>query len=182
MYHFVTGFTAKIPGTEVGVTEPTPTFSSLFGEPFMPLDPMVYAKMLGERIADGRTRVYLVNTGWIGGGYGVGHRIELAYTRAWSLAPSTAPSRTASLCTTISLMSTFPLRATVCPTASRCRASTGRAPRATTRPRTTLAVMFEENFEKKYSHLPESVKAAGPHAQVSAEARHRGRGLLGLRH
>ena len=59
MYHFVTGFTAKIPGTEVGVTEPTPTFSSLFGEPFMPLDPMVYAKMLGERIADGRTRVYL---------------------------------------------------------------------------------------------------------------------------
>ena len=48
----------------------------------MPLDPMVYAKMLGERIADGRTRVYLVNTGWIGGGYGVGHRIELAYTRA----------------------------------------------------------------------------------------------------
>ena len=82
MYHFVTGFTAKIPGTEVGVTEPTPTFSSLFGEPFMPLDPMVYAKMLGERIADGRTRVYLVNTGWIGGGYGVGHRIELAYTRA----------------------------------------------------------------------------------------------------
>ena len=137
MYHFVTGFTAKIPGTEVGVTEPTPTFSSLFGEPFMPLDPMVYAKMLGERIADGRTRVYLVNTGWIGGGYGVGHRIELAYTRAWWPAPSTVPSRTASLCTTIFLTLTFPLRATVCPMASWCRASTGRAPLATTRQRTT---------------------------------------------
>ena len=58
-----------------------PTFSALFGEPFMPLDPMVYADMLGERIAEGKTRVYLVNTGWVEGSYGVGHRIPLVYNR-----------------------------------------------------------------------------------------------------
>lgn len=82
MYHFVTGFTSKTPGTEQGITRPQPTFSALFGEPFMPLDPMVYVDMLGERLRRSDTRVYLVNTGWIGGDFDHGHRIELAYTRA----------------------------------------------------------------------------------------------------
>lgn len=81
MYHFLTGFTSKVAGTERGVTEPQPTFSALFGEPFMPLKSNVYAKMLGSRIEQGGTRVYLVNTGWTGGPYGVGHRIKLALTR-----------------------------------------------------------------------------------------------------
>jgi phosphoenolpyruvate carboxykinase (ATP) len=81
MYHFITGFTSKVAGTEEGIKEPQPTFSSLFGEPFMPLDPMVYAKMLGERINREGTRVYLINTGWTGGPYGVGRRMELASTR-----------------------------------------------------------------------------------------------------
>jgi len=81
MYHFMTGFTSKVAGTERGIKEPQPTFSSLFGEPFMPLDPMVYAKMLGDRIRMGGTRVYLVNTGWTGGPYGTGSRIKLSYTR-----------------------------------------------------------------------------------------------------
>ena len=83
MYHFITGFTSKVAGTERGITEPQPTFSSLFGEPFMPLDPNVYAKMLGERIEKGGTRVYLVNTCWTGGPYGVGHRMKLSLTRKW---------------------------------------------------------------------------------------------------
>ena len=82
MYHFVTGFTSKLAGTERGVTEPVPTFSTLFGEPFMPLDASVYAEMLGDKLDKYGTDVYLVNTGWSGGPYGVGSRMKLKYTRA----------------------------------------------------------------------------------------------------
>ena len=82
MYHFVTGFTSKVAGTERGITEPVPTFSTLFGQPFMPLDPNVYAKMLGEKIEKYDTKVYLINTGWTGGPYGTGSRMKLKYTRA----------------------------------------------------------------------------------------------------
>ncbi|MCI6712079.1 MAG: phosphoenolpyruvate carboxykinase (ATP), partial [Firmicutes bacterium] len=82
MYHFVTGFTSKLAGTERGVKEPQPTFSTLFGEPFMPMDPSVYAHMLGDRLDKYDTKVYLVNTGWSGGAYGTGSRIKLRYTRA----------------------------------------------------------------------------------------------------
>lgn len=82
MYHFLTGYTAKVAGTEIGIVEPQPTFSALFGEPFMPLDHMVYAYLLGEKISRHNTRVYLVNTGWTGGPYGIGHRIALSHTRA----------------------------------------------------------------------------------------------------
>lgn len=82
MFHFLTGYTSKVAGTEVGIVEPQPTFSALFGEPFMPLDHMVYAYLLGEKIARHNTRVYLVNTGWTGGPYGTGHRIALSHTRA----------------------------------------------------------------------------------------------------
>ena len=77
MYHFVTGFTSKLAGTERGITEPQPTFSTLFGEPFMPMDPSVYANMLGERIEKYNTKVYLVNTGW----NGTGKRISIKDTR-----------------------------------------------------------------------------------------------------
>ncbi|MHB1330105.1 MAG: phosphoenolpyruvate carboxykinase, partial [Gemmatimonadales bacterium] len=82
MYHFLSGYTAKVAGTERGVTEPTATFSSCFGAPFLPLHPGDYAKMLGERIAKHGANVWLVNTGWTGGAYGVGSRMKLANTRA----------------------------------------------------------------------------------------------------
>ncbi len=83
MYHFVSGFTSKVAGTELGVTEPVPTFSSLFGEPFMPRPAGVYAEMLGKRLREGKTKVYLVNTGWAGGSAAEGaSRIKLPYTRA----------------------------------------------------------------------------------------------------
>ena len=82
MYHFLSGYTAKVAGTERGVTEPSATFSSCFGAPFLPLPPGVYAKMLGEKIARHGTRVWLVNTGWTGGPYGTGSRMKLPYTRA----------------------------------------------------------------------------------------------------
>src|SRR5688500_4132314 len=82
MYHFLSGYTARVAGTEKGVTEPKATFSTCFGAPFLPLNPNVYAKMLGEEIAKVRAAVWLVNTGWTGGPYGVGSRMKIAHTRA----------------------------------------------------------------------------------------------------
>ena len=88
MYHFISGYTAKIAGTEEGIVEPQATFSACFGAPFLPLHPTQYAEMLGEKIkqgsrsGDGKINVWLINTGWTGGGYGVGNRMELSFTRA----------------------------------------------------------------------------------------------------
>jgi len=82
MYYFLSGYTSKLAGTERGVTHPEATFSACFGAPFLPLHPSVYANMLGDKINRHETRVYLVNTGWTGGPYGVGERISLRYTRA----------------------------------------------------------------------------------------------------
>lgn len=82
MYQFLSGYTAKIAGTEEGITEPKVTFSTCFGAPFMPLHPSVYAEMLGNRIKKHNVNVWMVNTGWIGGAYGKGSRIKLKYTRA----------------------------------------------------------------------------------------------------
>ena len=82
MYHFMSGYTAKVAGTEVGVTEPTTTFSAGFGAAFLPLHPAKYAKLLGEKLDGSEIRVWLLNTGWSGGSYGVGSRMKLSYTRA----------------------------------------------------------------------------------------------------
>jgi phosphoenolpyruvate carboxykinase (ATP) len=82
MYHFLSGYTAKVAGTEKGVTEPSATFSTCFGAPFMTLPPTVYAELLGEKIAQHAVNVWLINTGWTGGPYGVGSRMKLAHTRA----------------------------------------------------------------------------------------------------
>jgi phosphoenolpyruvate carboxykinase (ATP) len=81
MYHFLSGYTAKVAGTELGITEPKPAFSACFGAPFMPLHPNVYGELLGKRIDEHGSAVWLVNTGWTGGPAGVGSRMKLAYTR-----------------------------------------------------------------------------------------------------
>ena len=82
MYHFLSGYTAKVAGTEAGVVEPQTTFSACFGAPFLPLHATEYANMLGERMTEHGVRLWLVNTGWTGGGFGVGHRMKLSHTRA----------------------------------------------------------------------------------------------------
>ncbi|MFA6152015.1 MAG: phosphoenolpyruvate carboxykinase (ATP) [Chitinophagaceae bacterium] len=82
MYHFISGYTAKVAGTETGITEPLTTFSACFGQPFLPLHPTQYASLLGEKLKARDINVWLVNTGWTGGSYGEGERIPLKYTRA----------------------------------------------------------------------------------------------------
>ena len=162
MYHFVTGFTAKVAGTEQGVDEPTPTFSSLFGEPFMPLDPLVYARMLGERLERGNTRVYLVNTGWIGGGYGEGRRIALPYTRA-------LVARALDGTIEESEFIHDDIFNVEIPTSCYGVPDSIMVPRTLWKSRATydeaahkLAAMFRDNFDRRYAHLPEKVRLAGP--------------------
>ncbi|MBI3142912.1 MAG: phosphoenolpyruvate carboxykinase (ATP) [Bacteroidetes bacterium] len=82
MFHFISGYTAKVAGTEEGVTEPQPAFSACFGAPFLPLHPTKYAEMLGHKMDESQVNVWLINTGWTGGAYGVGKRMDLPYTRA----------------------------------------------------------------------------------------------------
>ena len=81
MYYFLSGYTAKVAGTERGITEPVATFSACFGEAFLPLHPTVYARLLGEKIDKHEVNVYLVNTGWSGGEYGIGKRMSIKATR-----------------------------------------------------------------------------------------------------
>jgi phosphoenolpyruvate carboxykinase (ATP) len=82
MCYFLSGYTAKVAGTEAGVKDPTVTFSTCFGAPFLPLRPRMYADLLGQKIDKHEASVWLINTGWTGGGFGVGKRMKLAYTRA----------------------------------------------------------------------------------------------------
>ena len=82
MYHFISGYTAKVAGTEAGINEPVTAFSACFGAPFLPLHPTEYAEMLGRKMTEHKVNVWLVNTGWTGGSYGVGTRMKLRYTRA----------------------------------------------------------------------------------------------------
>ncbi len=82
MYQFISGYTAKVAGTEAGVTEPKPTFSACFGAPFLPLHPGRYAEMLGSKMQEHKVNVWMINTGWTGGAYGTGKRMKLSFTRA----------------------------------------------------------------------------------------------------
>src|SRR5258708_12992962 len=87
MYHFLSGYTAKVAGTEAGVKEPQATFSTCFGSPFMPLPPKTYAEMLGRRLRDHHAQCWLVNTGWQGGPYGAGKRMDIPHPPAMVAPP-----------------------------------------------------------------------------------------------
>jgi phosphoenolpyruvate carboxykinase (ATP) len=162
MYHFLSGYTAKVAGTEKGVTEPQATFSACFGAPFMALSPVVYARLLGERIARHKVDVWLVNTGWSGGPYGVGQRMKIAHTRAMINAIlrgelSDVP------------MAADPVFGVAVP--QECPG----VPREALNPRSTwsdveaydaqarrLAAMFADNFKTFVGDVPAEVAAAGP--------------------
>ena len=167
MYHFLSGYTAKVAGTERGVTEPKATFSACFGEPFMVRPPSEYAELLGERLDASGASVFLVNTGWTGGPYGTGSRMKLAHTRtmvaaALSGALDDAPTRT------------DPVFGLAVPT------SIEGVPDAVLSPRETwdsesdydakaaqLARMFADNFERYADSVPEAVREAGPSVQAA---------------
>ena len=163
MYHFMTGFTSKVAGTEQGIVEPVPTFSALFGEPFMPLDPLEYARMLKERIERDHVRVYLVNTGWTGGGYGVGHRMALSATRQMVRAALSGELEEQAFARDERFGVDVPLACPGVDAAVLDARGTWDDPAAYDAAADHLAQMFERNFERRYPHAPAEVAAAGPH-------------------
>ena len=164
MYHFISGYTAKIAGTEVGVTEPQATFSACFGAPFMVLHPSRYAELLARRITAHQSTCWLVNTGWTGGPFGVGRRMPIKYTRALLNAALDGSLNRAAF-------ETDPVFGIQVPT------SCPGVPSEILRPRTTwgdpeaydhqaqhLATLFNNNFRDFEDQTPPEVKAAGPRA------------------
>lgn len=162
MYHFVTGFTSKLAGTERGVTEPQPTFSTLFGEPFMPLPAEKYAKMLGERLDRYNTKVYLVNTGWTGGPYGVGSRMKLKYTRAMITAALNGSIEKTEFTHDKLFNLDIPKEVKDCPSEILKPRDTWNDKNAYDNDAKKLAKMFIDNFEKKYPNMDKKIKEAGP--------------------
>jgi phosphoenolpyruvate carboxykinase (ATP) len=162
LYHFLSGYTAKVAGTERGVTEPQATFSACFGAPFMPLHPGVYAGMLGERLRRHEAKAWLVNTGWTGGPHGVGRRMPLAHTRrmvAAALAGElegvpTAPDPVFGL--------GIPAHVPGVPGEVLQPRATWPDPTAYDARAAELAGMFAENFRPYASGTSEAVRAAGP--------------------
>ncbi len=164
MYHFVTGFTSKLAGTERGVKEPQPTFSTLFGEPFMPMDPQVYAKMLGDKIEKYGTKVYLVNTGWSGGPYGVGSRMKLSYTRAMVTAALNGELEKAEYKHDDVFNLDIPQSCPNVPSNIMNPRDTWSSKKAYDKAAKDLAKMFQDNFAKKYPNMAKEIVEAGPKA------------------
>jgi phosphoenolpyruvate carboxykinase (ATP) len=161
MYHFMSGYTSKLAGTERGITEPKETFSHCFGAPFMPLHAKEYAKMLGQKISKHNTNVYLINTGWSGGPYGVGKRMDLRYTRAMVTAALNGELEKAGFKHDYIFNLDIP---TSCPG----------VPSEILDPRNTwsdknkydlsanrLATLFVKNFQK-FGEIPKEIQKAGP--------------------
>jgi phosphoenolpyruvate carboxykinase (ATP) len=164
MYHFITGFTSKLAGTERGIVEPQPTFSTLFGEPFMPLPPLKYAEMLGEKIARYNTKVFLVNTGWTGGPYGVGSRMKLRYTRAMITAALNGTLDNVPYRHDEVFNVDVPQSCPDVPDSIMNPRETWADKKAYDEAANRLAKMFQDNFAKKYPDMPENIASAGPRA------------------
>jgi len=163
MYHFLSGYTAKVAGTEKGVTEPKATFSACFGAPFLPLAPSRYATMLGEKIARHGARVWLVNTGWTGGPYGVGHRMKIAYTRAMIRAALAGALDAAAHRTDPLFNLDIPTGCPGVPTEVLNPRNTWADAAAYDQRAGQLARMFADNFRAFQSTVTPAVAAAGPH-------------------
>jgi phosphoenolpyruvate carboxykinase (ATP) len=162
MYHFISGYTAKLAGTEIGVHEPKATFSACFGAPFMPRHPGEYARMLGERLAEGDVPVWLVNTGWTGGPFGVGERMNIDHTRSMVRA---ALNRQLEDVETV----VDPIFGVAVPTSCPGVPPEFLQPRSTwedkdayDRQARLLARMFAENFAAYADGVPREVAGAGP--------------------
>ena len=162
LFYFLSGYTAKVAGTEIGVTEPQATFSACFGAPFLPQPPSVYAELLGERLDSHGSTVWLVNTGWTGGPYGQGERMPIAATRAMLHAALSGRLESAPPARTTSSASRCPRKCPAWTQSSSIRAPPGGIPRRTTSRLRKLARMFVENFTKFGDDVAPEIAGAAP--------------------
>jgi len=162
IYHFLSGYTAKVAGTEKGLKEPTPNFSTCFGAPFMVLNPNVYAKLLGEKIAKHKANVWMVNTGWSGGPYGVGSRMKIAYTRAMLRAALTGKLDHVSFTPDPIFGVGVPSQCPDVPAEVLVPRNTWADKDAYDATAKKLAREFAQNFEQFAKDVPEAVRKAGP--------------------
>jgi len=172
-YHFISGYTAKLAGTEIGVTQPKATFSAGFGAPFLPRHPGVYATMLAERLEQHRTPVWLVNTGWTGGPYGTGERMGIDHTRAMVRAALSGALDDVPYETDPVFGIQVPTSVPGVPTEILRPRDTWPDPAAYDAKARELAAMFAENFDSYADGVSTAVRAAGP--QVESAAAHRRR-------
>ncbi len=161
MFHFLSGYTSKLAGTERGVTEPEATFSTCFGQPFLPLAPRVYAEMLGEKIDAHGAKVYLVNTGWSGGPYGVGKRMNLPYTRAMITAALNGDLDKEEFVEHPVFGVFMPQNCPGVPSEILNPRNTWKDKEAYDAHTAKLAALFIENFNR-FSDMPENIKNAAP--------------------
>jgi phosphoenolpyruvate carboxykinase (ATP) len=162
MYHFLLGYTARVAGTEKGVTEPESTFSACFGAPFLPLPPARYAEMLSHKIRKHSVDAWLVNTGWSGGPYGVGHRMPIAQTRAMVRAALDGSLSRVPVAPDPIFGLGIPARCPGVPDEVLQPRSTWSDPAEYDRVATTLARSFVENFQQYAPTVSPEVRAAGP--------------------
>lgn len=168
MYHFLSGYTSKLAGTERGITAPEATFSTCFGSPFLPLEASRYAEMLGEKIEQHEVNVFLVNTGWSGGPYGVGERMNLAYTRAMVQAALQGELQNCETVKDPFFGLNIPLRCPGVPDEVLQPRQTWNDTAAYDEKAKELSQQFQENF-KKFTSVSDSIRAAGPSVFASAE-------------
>ncbi|RWZ54848.1 phosphoenolpyruvate carboxykinase (ATP) [Halobacillus fulvus] len=161
MYHFLSGYTSKLAGTERGITEPQATFSACFGSPFLPLAPSAYAEMLGQKIDEYETDVYLVNTGWTGGSYHEGSRMKLSYTRAMIHAALQGEFRDVEFYTDPVFGLHIPTQCPGVPNDVLIPRKTWNDPEQYDQKAMELADQFHQNFEK-FKYAGEHIRKAGP--------------------
>lgn len=162
MYQFISGYTAKIAGTEEGVTEPNPVFSACFASPFIPLHPTVYAEMFGKKIKKHHVKVWMVNTGWSGGPYGIGNRIKLSYTRAMITAALKGRLRDVGFQLHPVFGMMMPKVCPGVPSAILNPRNTWKYPEEYDLKAKELARKFVDNFKKFESHADAEILAAAP--------------------
>ncbi len=167
MYHFISGYTAKVAGTEAGITEPVTVFSACFGAPFLPLHPTKYAKMLGNRMKANNVNVWLVNTGWSGGAYGTGERMSLKYTRAMITAALNGKFEKVEFTELPIFGLQMPITCPNVPASVLNPRNTWKDKDAYDAKAQSLANSFVKNFEKYKDRANEEILAAAPEATVS---------------
>jgi phosphoenolpyruvate carboxykinase (ATP) len=169
MYHFISGYTAKIAGTELGINEPQATFSACFGAAFLPLHPGKYAEMLGKKMNDHKVNVWLVNTGWSGGPHGTGQRTKLSYTRSMISAALEGHLDHVAYHKHPVFGVSIPESCNGVPSEILNPRDTWANPHDYDAMANHLAGLFNNNFEKYVSGVSEEIIAAAPKSQESSQ-------------